>query len=78
MLFEYLSYPKSSHDFLTGEWKSFITPFDKKKQAVIGITSAINALIYNNDIKVATALYSEACNAGLPQNSYIESRLNKN
>ena len=76
MLFEYLSCQESSNDFLVGEWKSYITPIDKKKQAVIGITSAINALIYNNDIKVAKSLYLEACNVGLPQNSYIERRLN--
>ena len=77
MLFEYLSAPESSNDFLVGEWKSFITPFDKKKQAVIGITSAVNALIYSNDIKEATSLYLEACNMGLPQNHYIERRLNE-
>ncbi|MBQ7290282.1 MAG: hypothetical protein IJW76_00970 [Clostridia bacterium] len=77
MLFEYLSYPESSDDFLIGEWKRFITPFDKKKQAVIGITSAINALIYGNDIKAATSLYLEACHMGLPQNRYIERRLNE-
>lgn len=76
MLFEHLSRQETSNNFLTGEWQSFITPFDKKKQAVIGITSAINALIYNNDIKVAKSLYLEASKEGLPQNSYIERRLN--
>ncbi|MBE6654324.1 MAG: hypothetical protein E7608_02555 [Ruminococcaceae bacterium] len=78
MLFEYLSLPRSSDDFLVGEWKSFITPFDKKKQAVIGITSAINALIYSNDMKMVKSLYAEACNMGLPKNHYIERRLNEN
>ena len=76
LLFEYLSLQDSSKCFLTGEWKSFVTPFGKKKQAVIGITSAINALIYSNDIDVATFLYLEACNNGLPKNRYIERRLN--
>ena len=78
MLLEYLSYSESFNDFLIGEWKSFITPFDKKKQAIVGINSAINALIYNNDIKVATSLYLEACHVGLPQNSYIERKLKEN
>jgi len=77
MLFEYLSFPETSDVFLVGEWKSFITPFDKKKQAVIGITSAINALIYSNEIKEAALLYSEACDMGLPQNRYIERRLSE-
>ena len=40
-------------------------------------TSAVNALIYSNDIKEATSLYLEACNMGLPQNHYIERRLNE-
>ena len=78
MLFEYLSFQKSSDNFLAGEWKGFTTPFDKKKQAIIAITSAVNTLIYSNDIKAATSLYSDARNMGLPQNHYIEKRLNDN
>lgn len=76
-LLEYLSFPQSSSGYLCGEWKSFTTPFDKRKQAVVGIISAVNALIDLNDIKMAKDLYCEACNVGLPQNHYIERRLNK-
>ena len=73
--FEYLSFPKISNDFLVGEWKSFITPFDKRKQGVVGITSAINALIDCGNVKEAKDLYFDACNVGLPKNKYIEARL---
>ena len=73
--FEYLSFPKISNDFLVGEWKSFITPFDKRKQGVVGITSAINALIDCGNVKEAKDLYFDACNIGLPKNYYIETRL---
>lgn len=76
-LFEYLSLPHATSEYLCGEWKSFTTPFDKKKQAVVGINSAVNAFIDANDIKMARDLYCEACNAGLSQNSYIERRLNE-
>jgi len=74
-LFEYLSFSQISNDFLVGEWKSFITPFDKRKQGVVGITSAINALIYCDNVKEAKDLYFDACNVGLPKNKYIEARL---
>ena len=74
-LFEYLSFSQISNDFLVGEWKSFITPFDKRKQGVVGITSAINALIYCDNVKEAKDLYLDACNVGLPKNKYIEARL---
>ena len=77
LLFEYLSFPKISKDFLTGEWKSFVTPFDKKKQAEVGIISAVNALIHCNNTKKARDLYFEACRMGLPQNHYIETRLHE-
>ena len=62
---------------MPGEWKSFITPFDKRKQAVVGIISAVNALIDVKDIKNAKDLYCEACNIGMSQNRYIERRLNE-
>lgn len=78
MLFGYLSLKETPDDFLVGEWKSFITPFGKKKQAVVGITSAINALIYSNEKKAAKSLYLEACSMGLPENRYIEKNLNDN
>lgn len=74
-LLEYLSFPQTQNDFLVGEWKSFVTPFDKRKQGVVGITSAINALIYCNYVKEAKELYVDACNVGLPKNHYIDTRL---
>ncbi len=75
-LLEYLSLQQATSGALCGEWKSFTIPFDKRKQAVVGIISAVNALIDVNDIKIAKDLYCEACNIGLPQNRYIERRLN--
>ena len=42
------------------------------------VIPAVNALIDSNDIKLATSLYSDARNIGLPQNHYIEKRLNDN
>ncbi len=74
-LFKYLTEPKKENGFLVGEWQSFITPFDKRKQGVVGITSAINALISTNHRKEAKELYFNACNAGLPKNHYVETRL---
>ena len=75
-LLKYLSLPQASSEYLCGEWKSFTTPFDRRRQAVVGINSAVNALIDCNDKKMAKDLYFEACNMGLHQNSYIEKRLN--
>lgn len=62
-------------DFLVGEWKSFITPFGKRKCAVVGITSAVNALIDRGETGTAEALYRIARESGLPENVYIEKRL---
>lgn len=74
-LFVYLNCPQTTNDYLVGEWKSFVTPFDKKKQGIVGISSAINSLIFCNRIKEAKELYYDACAFGLPQNHYIEKRL---
>lgn len=63
------------HDFLVGEWRSFTTPFGKRKCAVVGITSAVNALIDTGESERAKALYYLACENGLPKNTYIEKRL---
>ncbi|MBR6536250.1 MAG: hypothetical protein IKT67_03545 [Lachnospiraceae bacterium] len=62
-------------DFLVGEWKSFITPFGKRKCAVVGITSAVNSLIDTGEAESAKRLYYAACENGLPKNAYIEKRL---
>ncbi len=70
-----LAYADEPRDFLVGEWKSFTTPFGKRKCAVVGITSAVNALIDVGDQKVAKELYQLACENGLPENDYIEKRL---
>ena len=56
-------------------WKSFITPFGKRKCAVVGITSAVNALIDRGETGTAGALYRMARESGLPENVYIEKRL---
>ena len=74
-LFEYLNCPQTTNNFLVGEWKSFVTPFDKWKQGVVGISSAVNSLIFCNRIKEAKELYDDACALGLPENHYIEKRL---
>lgn len=76
-LINYLSLPQTYEHFLCGEWKSFTTPLDKRKQAVVGIISAVNALIDVKEIKNAKDLYCEACDIGMPQNRYIERRLNE-
>ena len=65
-----------SRDFSVGEWKSFTTPFGKRKRAVVGITSAVNALIDAGELKEAKELYQVVCENGLPENNYIEKRLN--
>ncbi len=70
-----LSSTDEPHDFLVGEWKSFTTPFGKRKRAVVGITSAVNALIDVGDLKAAKELYRVACENGLPENAYIVKRL---
>ncbi len=70
-----LSYPKEQQAFLLGEWKSLITPFDKHKQAVVGIVSCVNALIDSGNYKVAKKIYNKARELGLQQNMYIEKRL---
>lgn len=64
-----------SRDFSVGEWKSFTTPFGKRKCAVVGITSAVNALIDEGELKAAKELYRVACENGLPENAYIVKRL---
>ncbi len=64
-----------SRDFLVGEWKSFITPFGKRKCAVVGITSAVNALIDLGELRSAKELYQTVRKKGLPGNTYIEKRL---
>lgn len=62
-------------DFLVGEWRSFITPFGKRKCAVVGITSAVNSLIDTGEAESAKRLYYAACEDGLSKNAYIEKRL---
>lgn len=74
-LFNGLSHPKTTNGFLIGEWRNFVTPFDIRKQSVVGINSAINAFIYNGEIQTAKEIYKNACDIGLPKNHYIEIRL---
>ena len=70
-----LSLPETSGNYLIGEWKSFITPFDKRKQATVGINSIVNAFIDSGDLQIAKKLYNDACVLGLRKNHYIEARL---
>ena len=70
-----LLYADESSDFLVGEWGSFTTPFGKRKCAVVGITSAVNALIDTGESEHAKELYSLACENGLPKNAYIEKHI---
>ncbi len=74
-LFQGLSHPKEQKQFLCGEWKSFITPFNKYKQAVVGIVSCVNTFIDNGDMKEAKLVYEKARELGLFENVYIERRL---
>lgn len=70
--FCHLTQPKNKTQFLIGEWQSFVTPFNKHKQAEIAINSAVNAFIYNDELKLAKHLYQTARNSGLNKNLYIE------
>ena len=74
-LFENLEKEEQKSSLLVGEWESFTTPFDKHRQSVIGINSAINAFIYNGEIQIAKELYYYALISGLPKTFYIEKRL---
>ncbi len=74
-LFAGLSEPKITNNYLVGEWKSFITPFNTHEQSVVGINSAVNAFIYDSELEIAKEVYHNACDLGLPRNSYIEMRL---
>lgn len=74
-MFPNLSDTEAPCDFLVGEWKSFITPFGKRKCAVVGITSAVNSLIDTGEAESAKRLYYTAGENGLPKNAYIEKRL---
>ena len=60
---------------IPGEWKSFIVPFSRYKQSVVGLNSSINALLYNNEQRIAKELYNSALEFGMPNNRYIEERL---
>ncbi len=70
-----LLYTDEPRDFLVGEWKNFTTPFGKRKCAVVGITSVVNALIDMGEKGDAGELYYVAGENGLPKNAYIEKRL---
>lgn len=70
-----LSYADEPSDFLVGEWRSFTTPFGKRKCAIVGITSAVNALIDMGELREAKDLYQIACESGMPGNTYIEKRM---
>lgn len=74
-LLQGLSQPVIKNDYLPGEWSGFVTPFSIRRQAVIGITSIVNALIYCNETGSAKEMYTDACVKGLPRNHYVESRL---
>lgn len=60
---------------IPGEWKSFIVPFSCYKQSVVGLNSAINALLYNDEQRMAKGLYNSALEFGMPNNRYVEERL---
>ena len=77
-LFPDLACTDEPRDFLVGEWKSFITPFGKRKCAIVGITSAVNALIDMGELKSAKDIYHIACENGLPGNAFVEKRLDEN
>ena len=74
-LFDGLLSVKRNNDFLLGEWRAVVTPFDKYKQSSVGINSAINAFIYSGELNVAKELYTQACAFGMERNLYIEAKL---
>lgn len=66
---------KSRDREVPGEWNSFIVPFSVYKQSVVGINSAINALLYSGEQRMAKELYNSALDFGMTNNRYIEERL---
>jgi len=45
---------------------------------VVGITSAVNALIDMGEFKSAKEIYQSACENGLPGNAFVEKRIDEN
>ena len=66
---------KSDDKTVPGEWNSFTVPFSEYKQSVVGINSAINALLYGRELKMAKELYNSALEFGMAKNRYIEGKL---
>ena len=61
--------------YVIGEWEYLNHQRGAKNQAVVGITSAVNALIDTGEIKRASELYNSAKQHGLPENAYVNSRI---
>lgn len=74
--YPFLSYPNEKNSFLLGEYKQLNAPCCPHKQAVVGITASINALINTKKQKMAKEIYTTAVQYGLPKNNYIEKRVN--
>lgn len=74
--YPFLSYPNEKNSFLLGEYKQLNAPCCPHKQAFVGITASINALINTKKQKMAKEIYTTAMQYGLPKNNYIEKRIN--
>ncbi len=70
-----LTMPKRDNRVLLGEWRGFTNPFDRRKQAEVGLNSAINAFIENGKKETAVQVYQKATALGMAKNVYIERRL---
>lgn len=62
-------------EFVMGEWGFLNRERSERNRAVVGITSAVNALIDIGEIQRSRELYSEALRYGLSENAYIKKRL---
>lgn len=73
--YKYLAVDDYKTPYVLGEWENLNHKRSAKNQAVVGITSAVNALIDTGESKRASELYDFAKQQGLPDNAYINSRI---
>lgn len=73
--YDYLYLSDNTTPYVVGEWEYLNRLRSRKNRAVVGITSAVNALIDTGQITRAFELYSFAKKCGLPENVYVNKRL---
>lgn len=73
--YKYLNTKDDKKPYVIGEWEYFNYQRSLKNQAVVGITAAVNVLIDTGEIRRAVELYNDAKQFGLPENTYVNSRI---